>query len=398
MRSLLLSLGLALGCAPAAYAQDGSATEPDPAMSEDGGSKEASAPSNQIPVTLRLKNGVTMRGSVEAELLLTWTAEMDVPLVLEDGTSVVIPGANIRSFISGDGSASEPAAEIDEPATGEAEEAVVSDDDTFSFPNAAATRYLYAPSAIPMQKGQGYVSQKLLITSVAYAVADHTTFVLGTFSLFPPLLTVAAVKTAFPVGDNVHLGIGGETFLTSLSEQGSQSVASVAFSNVTFGDLDTHVTLATGYLNFNGDDQIPMVLAGHHRISDRIAFVTENWLVVDPGNRYRSYSTSETVTTGTTEDGATSRSTQRVTTAKTRMSEAGPLAGLISASVRFIGRRDWETQLTASGQTVGGYPKSTVDVGLVAGVFRDDPSRLEYTPIGPIPWVDWSWHFGPARR
>ena len=33
-------------------------------------------------LTLRLKNGVTMRGSVEAELRL-WTAEMDVPLVLE---------------------------------------------------------------------------------------------------------------------------------------------------------------------------------------------------------------------------------------------------------------------------------------------------------------------------
>jgi len=399
MRSLLFVLGLVSALPLNAHAQESNPPAPADEALETSTSEEAEPDVTRVPVTIRLKNSITMRGTVSAEVLLTWTAETDVELLLQDGSSLVVPGAQIRA-ISGGAPTSEAASDVQEqaPETTEEQAAAPVDDDGFSFPNAAATRYLYAPSAIPMQKGQGYISQKLLITSVAYAVADHTTFVLGTFSFFPPALTVAAVKTAFPVGEKVHLGIGGETFLTSLSDNGSQAIASVAFSNITFGDLNTHVTLATGYLNFDGDHEIPMVLAAHHRISDRIAFVTENWLVVDPGNNYLDYSTSETVTTSATENGASSRSTRRVTTAKNRMSEAGPLAGLVSASVRFIGRRDWDTQLTASGQTVGGYPKSTVDVGLVAGVYRDDPGRLEYTAIGPIPWVDWSWHFGPARR
>jgi hypothetical protein len=344
-----------------------------------------------VPVTLRFKNSVTMRGAMTAEALLTWTAETDVQLLLDDGTSLLVPGTQIRTIQGGDASVSAEAESAEAPPAAEdappSESAV---DGEFSFPNAAATRYLYAPSAIPMQKGQGYVSQKLLITSVAYAVTDHTTFVLGTFSFFPPALTVAAVKTAFPVAEKVHLGVGGETFLTSFSDNGSQSIASVAFGNITFGDLNTHVTLASGYLNFDGDHEVPIVLAAHHRISDRLAFVTENWLIIDPGNEYERYKSSSVTTTG----GAT----QTTETTKTRMTAVGPLAGLLSGSVRFIGKRDWQTQLSANGKTADGYPKSTVDVGLIFGVLRNDPSRLEYNVIGPIPWVDWSWHFGPARR
>ena len=152
----------------------------------------------------------------------------------------------------------------------------------------------------------------------------------------------------------------------------------------------TAPALPSGYLNFDGDHEIPIVLAAHHRISDRLAFVTENWLIIDPGNEYERYKSSSVTTTG----GAT----QTTETTKTRMSAVGPLAGLLSGSVRFIGQRDWEPQTVARGQTTSGYPKSTVDVGLIVGVLRDDPSRLEYNVIGPIPWVDWSWHFGPARR
>ena len=400
MRSFLLVVSLVCGAHTAANAQESGDAGPDldtieeqPERQGDELPSEATGeaqPTTLVVVTLRLNNGVSMRGTMPTEALLYWTSGADVKLTLEEGNTVTIPGATIASIQAGSATPSEmPAQRVEKPP----EVATANDDGEFSYPNAAATRYLYAPSAIPMQKGQGYISQKLVITSVAYALTDNMSFVLGTFPFFPPALTIAGLKTAFPVGENVHIGFGGETFLTNALESGTESLASVVFGNVTFGDLDSHVTFASGYMNFDGQDNIPVVIAGHHRINDRIGFVTENWLLVDMGNPFERVRTRET---STVSEGV--RTTTRVTTIKSLMSNVGPLAGIVSGSVRFIGKRDWQTQLALSNQTADGYPKSTVDVGLIGFIYREQPNKSDYELIFPMPWVDWSWHFGPARR
>ena len=57
--------------------------------------------------------------------------------------------------------------------------------------------------------------------------------------------------------------------------------------------------------------------------------------------------------------------------------------------------------------TQSGHPRTTWDIGLLAFGYRDQPDiyveatgesvqSTFYTveAFGPIPWVDWTWHFG----
>ena len=51
----------------------------------------------------------------------------------------------------------------------------------YSQKNRAGTRYLYAPTAIPLEKGTGYFSQKeLVMSSVAYGLTDNISVLGGT--------------------------------------------------------------------------------------------------------------------------------------------------------------------------------------------------------------------------
>ena len=56
-----------------------------------------------------------------------------------------------------------------------------------------------------MQAGQGYVSQKLLFTTGVYAPTDNVTLLIGTFTPFPPLMTVAGAKVGYKVADKWHV-------------------------------------------------------------------------------------------------------------------------------------------------------------------------------------------------
>ena len=74
----------------------------------------------------------------------------------------------------------------------------------FSFANPAASRYLYAPSSIGLQAGQGYVSQKLLFTSGVYALTDNATILVGTLVPFP-LVSVLGGKVSKTLNPDLHV-------------------------------------------------------------------------------------------------------------------------------------------------------------------------------------------------
>ena len=362
-----------------------------------------------LPVSIRLVNGIVLTGSMELQDVVTWSPTSSSPifLYLESGTKQSIDANQIGTIVqvvdasfgtSGtSGTSEEPTVEkaSDSDATEPLDIADGTDDTVrdgespsgkFSFINPAASRYLYAPSSIPLQQGQGYVSQKLLFTSLAFGVTDNITLLMGTLVPFP-LVSVVGGKYARQINDDWHVAAGGEVFFLPLANTFSNNTPSaplsIGFVSATYGDLDSHITVATGVMYeqifSNGNIVHPIMIAGHKRMSDRLAVVTENWVLFNPD---------------------------------ALAEQRSPYTGSISSlAFRLVGRRDQTYQVFGQMITDNGYPRYTWDFGLVV-VSTSNPATL-YDPVtdtthyslysdvfnvGPMPWIDFTWHFGPARR
>lgn len=203
--------------------------------------------------------------------------------------------------------------------------------------NHAGTRYLYAPTAIPLGKGAGYVSQKeLIFTSVAYGVTDNvsilggTSIPIGLWALsageVDALMGIDALKAGYKADHYLHIGGGVEAFAIG------GEVFGIGLVNGTIGDLDTNATmgLGQGFMRGEGLGITPLVLAGQHRISDKVAVISENWFVLWDGDGF----------------------------------------SVITAGARIIG------------------DTLTVDLALISAA-----SQSSFVVL-PIPWLDLSWHFG----
>ena len=352
----------------------------------------------KVPVTLKLTNGVVLVGEMEIRQVLYWTpsGEGTVDFYLSQGGLQSIQNSLIADILQGH---QDVQADTDtntntnmvekEPSPQEAQSEKPSNIESgyegkFSFANPAASRYLYAPSSIPLQKEQGYVSQKLLFTSAVYGVTDNVTLLMGTMVPIP-FLSVVGGKYARRINDKWHVGAGAEAFFNPFagSFDAPSVPLSIGFVSATYGDLDSHVTVATGamYEQLFSDGNIthPVFLSGHKRVSDRLALVSENWVLLNPdalGEQRFPY-----------------------------------MGSITSVAFRLVGRRDKTYQILGQMVTDNGYPRYTWDFGLVmlsiadSATLTDPLSGTTHYSIfsesfnfGPIPWIDYTWHFGPARR
>jgi len=405
---------IALLCTSFVFADQGSKIEDvsEVADTVDAGVQEKTEIQLEAPVlvTMVLKNGVELIGQVEFNQLLMWTPESQdmVQFLLDSGTIQSIPSSNIQSIVQ---RTAEVNPKEQSSVTGLAPVETISDttepDGTdveqpepeaasssrgftptasgYSFQNPAASRYLYAPSSIPLQKGQGYMSQKLLFTSGVLGVTDNVTLLIGTTVPFP-FVSIVGGKYARRINDKWHVGAGAEVFFFPFAGAIDDSTTvplSIGFVSGTYGDLDSHVTVATGViydqLFSDGGIAHPVMIAGHKRLTDRLAVVTENWMLLNLDIM------------------ADGRSPYT--------------ASINSLAFRVIGNRNQTYYLF--GQTIEsrGYPRATWDFGLVFVNFQN-PATLndpvlntthyslysEAFTFGPIPWVDYTWHFGPERR
>jgi hypothetical protein len=264
-------------------------------------------------VDVTLSDGQTLRGVAEADARAD---DAEIVLVLTNGTTMTLDGAQVEAI-----------------------DPVEYTPGGFENDHPAAGRYLYAPSAIPLEKGQCFVSQKeLLFTSAGVAVSDHLTLVVG--SVLPALFFgadglngIVGFKTGWSAGDRVHVGFGGEAF--GVAEVG---VLGLGYANVTLGDTDGNVTLASGIAGgFGGDGVgVPVTLAAMKRTSERWFLVTENWLLIDA---------------------------------------SGDALVAASAALRFL----------------PGGGRFALDIGFI-GTAVIDNGTLDATPV-PIPWLDLTWYF-----
>ncbi len=157
--------------------------------------------------------------------------------------------------------------------------------------NPHATRLIFAPTAIPLRKGEGYFSDFwIFLVSSAVGVTDRFT-VGGGMSLLPgvdlneniffvlPKFTVVRRPTfALAVGAlAAHLGIGSSD---NLGTNTNRSLG-VLYGVATTGSRESNLSLGVGWGYVGGtlSDRPVVTVGGQHRVSRRVALISENWFL-----------------------------------------------------------------------------------------------------------------------
>ena len=133
----------------------------------------------------------------------------------------------------------------------------------YRFPNPHGTRYLFAPSAIPLKPGEGYYQNVyLILDSFHVGVTKNLSFGAGfefisTFSsltsgTFNSIFFVAP-KLGFKISEEFHAG--GGVIITGIPNLFSSgySVAGIAYGIGTIGNIEHNITGGIG-LSFGGNE------------------------------------------------------------------------------------------------------------------------------------------------
>lgn len=208
-------------------------------------------------VNVELKNGKSIRG------LLLQKSEAEVSVSTEDVGKVTVAWSAIKAMI------------------------MISKEEKDRFPNPQPTRYFFAPSAIPLSKGDKYYQNAVgLLNSFQAGISDN--FSLGGGIVIPFALFITP-KIGYQVADKVHVG-GGILFATSLIRGLNFGVGTV-YGSFTYGSKEHNMTLNAGLgaynenTGFGRDDynwkfaNTPMfTVSGMTRISKKAMLITENWI------------------------------------------------------------------------------------------------------------------------
>ena len=152
------------------------------------------------------------------------------------------------------------------------------------FSNPHATRLLFAPTAIPLKKGEGYYQNIYIVGNMFnYGVLDNLSIgagfdfitMFGTPSgEWNPILNFNA-KTGFKVHNNVHIGAGA-IYVTQLNNFS----AGLPYALGTFGSYNSNFTsgVGWGFVDETFEEKPFIMLGGMIRCSEKIWFITENWI------------------------------------------------------------------------------------------------------------------------
>jgi hypothetical protein len=208
-------------------------------------------------VNLELKNGKSIRG------LLLQKSEAEVSVATEEVGKITVAWSAIKSMN------------------------MISKEEKDRFPNPQPTRYFFAPSAIPLKKGDKYYQNAVfLLNSFQVGMNDH--FSLGGGVVIPFAFFITP-KIGYQLSKNVHVG-GGILFATSLIRDLNFGVGTV-YGSFTYGSMEDNITLnaglgavkentgmGSGDYNWKFANRPMFTLSGMTRISKRAMLITENWI------------------------------------------------------------------------------------------------------------------------
>lgn len=164
---------------------------------------------------------------------------------------------------------------------------------SFWFKNPHATRLLFAPTAIPLERGEGYYQNTYLIVNMFNYGVGNNFSIGGGFDFITMFGNIAQdewrpmlnfnIKSGFKVSENFHLGIGG-LYLTMPSEFS----AGIIYGISTIGSYNTNLTVGLGWgFSDDGFEGNPFItFGGMARLSERIWLISENWLAPVDGHDY----------------------------------------------------------------------------------------------------------------
>lgn len=164
------------------------------------------------------------------------------------------------------------------------------------FANPNATRYFFAPSAIPLKKKEGYFQNAYIIgNSVNVGITNNLTVGGG---VVIPFLFYITPKVSLKLTERFYAGAGILFTQSFLSEMGLS--AGVAYGLTTYGSAEHNITLGAGYGFASFDNKYsatPGPIAtvnGMTRVSKKISLVTENWMIPRAGYDKEVLKKSET--------------------------------------------------------------------------------------------------------
>lgn len=159
------------------------------------------------------------------------------------------------------------------------------------FANPNATRYFFSPSALNLKGGEGYYQNNyIFLNSIYVGIADYVTIGGGFefISLFakgsPGPLYFLTLKGGAPVAKNLNVG-AGILFAGVPSSFASGNVNydhfGIGFGLVTYGNTDHNLTFGfgKGFENGKTAEKPVFTISGMTRVSKKVSFVSENWLI-----------------------------------------------------------------------------------------------------------------------
>lgn len=160
---------------------------------------------------------------------------------------------------------------------------------SYKLANPFPTKYFFTQSAINLHKGEGYYQNTyVFLNSLNFGITDYFSIGAGIelLSTIGSLTTkeispswYIAPKLGFKVSDKFYLG-GGVT-VANIGGFFDNTTIGLAYGLATFGSTEQNFTIGLGNA-FNFDDHennLACSLSGMTRVSERIALVTENYIV-----------------------------------------------------------------------------------------------------------------------
>ena len=178
----------------------------------------------------------------------------------------------------------------------------------YLFENPNSTRYLFAPSAYALKKGEGYYQNTwVFFNQVSFGFTDKFTVGLGTMPLFlidrdAASLSPFWITPKYTFGSQekkTNFAIGGIYFFFPFLDRkalgGATLSTGILYGTGTFGDRDKNISVglgwgfarASGLTTGTGNNTTNTVfgkrptlnVSGMYRFSKRSYFVSENWFI-----------------------------------------------------------------------------------------------------------------------
>ena len=167
---------------------------------------------------------------------------------------------------------------------------------SYRFPDPNVSRLYFAPTGRMLPRGKGYIADYyLFFPAFNYGVTDRMSLG-GGFSILPTgrmsdQIYYLTPKFGIKRSQKINISVGALVIKFPHIEDQNSPFVSVLYGVGTWGTTERNVTAAFGYGLVDGKfaDRPLIVLGGEQRLTRRLAFITENWMIPGIDNVLISY-------------------------------------------------------------------------------------------------------------